>query len=301
MATYVLFHDDSDGYASALAAYLKLGDEAKYLKVQYGQKFPDIPLSKETDIYIVDFSYDKDILEAVMEQVHFLIVIDHHDTAYQQLIDFPNKIYDQTKSGAVLTWEYFHPQSPVPDLFLIVEDRDLWKFNREDSHAFEHGMKSSGRYNDLKFWKEVYESPELLQEIISRGTIQYESIVKYINSVVKDPSKYKLCTYRGLKCVIYNAVQYISELGNAFNERLDIDFSISYFFTNDGLIVFSLRGKDKKHHLGELCLAMNSVVIQGEEVPVMKIKGGGHENAAGVKFDLENGFKVLKSFYSQES
>lgn len=301
MTTYVLFHDDSDGYASALAAYLKFGDDAKYLKVQYGQKFPDIPLNKETDVYIVDFSYDKEILESVMEQVRFLIVIDHHDTAYKQLIDFPNKIYDKSKSGAVLTWEYFHPGQTVPELFLIVEDRDLWKFTREESHGFEQGMKTSGRYSELKFWKEVYETPELFQEIITRGNAEYISILKYIDSVVKNPSMYKVCTYRGLKCVIYNAVQYISELGNAFNERMEIDFSISYFFTNDGLIVFSLRGKDKKHHLGELCLAMNSVMIDGEEVPVTRIKGGGHENAAGVKFDLENGFKVLKSFYSQES
>ena len=300
MQTYVLFHDDSDGYASALAAYLKFGDEAKYQKVQYGQKFPDIPLNKETDLYIVDFSYDKEILEEVAEQVRSIMVIDHHDTAAKQLEDFPHKVYDANRSGAVLSWLYFHPDADsIPDLFLIVEDRDLWKFTREESHWLEQGMRSSGHYKELGFWKQVYDDPQVFQEVLERGKREHQSLMNYVKSFVKDPTKYKACTYRGLKCVIYNTTQYISELGNAFNEKLDIDFSISYFLTNEGLIVFSLRGKDKKHHLGEICQAMDSVVIQGVEVPVTPIKGGGHENAAGVKFDLINGMKVLESFYSQ--
>jgi oligoribonuclease NrnB/cAMP/cGMP phosphodiesterase (DHH superfamily) len=33
-----------------------------------------------------------------------------------------------TKSGAVLAWEYFHPNLPVPELFKYVQDRDLWRW-----------------------------------------------------------------------------------------------------------------------------------------------------------------------------
>lgn len=299
MATYVLFHDDSDGYASALAAYLKLGDEAKYLKVQYGQNFPDIPLDKNTDLFIVDFSYERDVLEEVTEKVRSIMVIDHHDTAEKQLEGYPHKVYDKEHSGAVLTWKYFHPDQPVPSLFLIVEDRDLWKHTFKVSHWFEFGMRNSGQYSKLEFWKQVHEDQALREEIITQGKIGYENLQKYISSFVKDPSKYRFCTYKNLKGVIYNATLNISELGNAFNETLEIDFSLSYFFTNDGLVVLSFRGKDKKHHLGELCMNMNSVMIDGVEVPVKRIRGGGHENAAGVKFAFEDGMKVLQSFYSQ--
>ena len=38
-----------------------------------------------------------------------LIVIDHHKSAMVELHDISNTKFDMTKSGAILSWEFFHP------------------------------------------------------------------------------------------------------------------------------------------------------------------------------------------------
>ena len=116
MTTYVLHHDDNDGYCSALAAYTVFKDRAIYKAVQYGQDFPDFPFSKEDEVYIVDFSYSREVLESVNQHVGKLQVIDHHDTAMEQLQGLPYALFDMSKSGAELSWEYFNPGIEVPDL-----------------------------------------------------------------------------------------------------------------------------------------------------------------------------------------
>lgn len=283
MTTYVLYHDDADGYASALAAYMKLGDEASYICVQYGQDFPIKNLNCIDNVFILDFSYKKEILEEVHNKVVNLVVIDHHETAMQDLDHLDYAIFDMSKSGARLSWEYFNPDIQVPNLILLVEDRDLWKFTLEDTKAFDAGMRSTGRYKEIKYWKEVLTETSLFQQIVHDGKLLVKDLEGRVNSFIKNPSKYKLVDIDGHKVAIFNTTNDISELGNAFNTELDVDYSISYFFTNKGELVLSYRGKKGHVHVGELC---------------KKFGGGGHAASAGVKLDLLAGIEWLKKYYS---
>jgi hypothetical protein len=53
-----------------------------------------------------------------------------------------NLNFDIAKCGAVLTWEYFFPDEPVPAFLLYVQDRDLWTWqqpkSKEINEAFSH-------------------------------------------------------------------------------------------------------------------------------------------------------------------
>lgn len=282
MTTYVLYHDDADGYASALSAYMQHEDRAKYIAVQYGQEFPIKDLKVTDSIYILDFSYKKEILEDVYSQVNSLVVIDHHETAMRDLEHLNYAIFDMSKSGARLSWEYFNPDIQVPMLILLVEDRDLWKFTFEDTKAFDAGMRATGKYKEIKYWKEVLTNTRIFQQIVHDGKLLVKDLDGRVNSFVKNPSKYKLVDIDGHKVAIYNTTNDISELGNAFNTALDVDYSISYFFTNQGEIVLSYRGKKDGVHVGELC---------------KKFGGGGHAAAAGAKLDLISGIEWLKKIY----
>ncbi len=282
MTTYVLYHDDADGYASAMAAYMVYEDRATYISVQYGQTFPINNLTKTDNVFILDFSYKKEILEEVHSKVALLVVLDHHETAMQDLDHLDYAIFDMSKSGARLSWEYFHPDIETPMLIKLVEDRDLWRFNLGDTKAFDAGMRASGKYSKIEYWKEVLLDTQEFIDVIEVGHILVKDLDARVMSTVKNPSKYKLVDIDGHKVAIYNAVSDISELGNAFNKNLDIAYSISYFFTNKGELVLSYRSTDGGPHVGELCKAMG---------------GGGHRNAAGVKLDLLAGTEWLKKIY----
>lgn len=133
MKQYVLYHGNCpDGLGAAMAAWLYLGPSAEYIPVSYGKPIPEIEPGSE--VYIVDFSYPKPVLENLYENVtSHLKVLDHHATAESDLKGLPYCVFDMNKSGAVLSWEYFFPKKPVPEFFLYLQDRDMWWFKMDKS------------------------------------------------------------------------------------------------------------------------------------------------------------------------
>ena len=136
MAIKVLYHANcTDGAGAALAAFIAMGDTAEYIPVQYG--YPPPMYGPSDIIYIVDFSYPRSVLMDMADRVSMVVVLDHHKTAKADLegLEHDNMkvFFDMNKSGAVLTWEYFHPDRPTPLLFNHIQDRDLWKFERQGS------------------------------------------------------------------------------------------------------------------------------------------------------------------------
>ena len=93
-------------------------------------------------LFILDYSVSTDVL-LDLEEAHpigNIVLLDHHETAFLNLLGegvHPNKrtiyraastvILDASKSGCLLTWDYFYGEGPVPRLVTYVNDHDLWK------------------------------------------------------------------------------------------------------------------------------------------------------------------------------
>lgn len=153
MKPLVIYHDHcTDGFGAAFAAWCKLGDSAEYLPMSYGPVHPAdfIDLVQDRDLYVLDFSFPKPIMELVISHAAKLVWLDHHKTAFEmwcpkhglpkfvQTEAIPTLgskpvtchiVLDDNKSGAMLAWEYFHPNKDVPDLISYIDDRDRWVFN----------------------------------------------------------------------------------------------------------------------------------------------------------------------------
>lgn len=155
---HVLYHSPCpDGLAAAAAAYLKFGEGAIYTPVNYSgvnsagkdklDVLFDIPL--DSDVYILDFSYPLDVLTALAVRCNRVLVLDHHKTAYEDLKDIPDFYnppkdgvpgnlwahFNMEKSGAVLAWEFFQGR-PLPTMYKLIQDRDLWRWELPDTKAF---------------------------------------------------------------------------------------------------------------------------------------------------------------------
>jgi oligoribonuclease NrnB/cAMP/cGMP phosphodiesterase (DHH superfamily) len=277
----VLYHNDSDGLASAAAAYAVLGTKAVYHPVQYNQPVPDVTLDKDTILYIVDFSYPLKTLQDLTSKVKEIMVIDHHETAMKDLESFEFCVYNMELSGAELTWNYFHPGKPVPRMIQLVGDRDLWNFNYADSKPFEAGIRSSGRYGEVAYWAQLLEDEGALDIILANGWTQLKPINEYINSFVKS-DKYTIVKFRGHRCAVYNTTYLISDLAEGIYSSTDqiADMTMSYFITSDLKMVFSLRAS--KHNdvdVGSIAKSLG---------------GGGHRKASGVAMSITDGAAFLK-------
>lgn len=292
---YVLHHDDNDGYASALALYQIYEDGATYIPVQYGQKFPDIEIDKNTTVYIVDFSYDRATLENVHSKVKMLLVLDHHETAEEDLKGLPYAIYYNKMAGATLCWVYFHPGKPIPYMFQLVEDYDLYKFLLKDTRSFNYGMKALGYDKDLKKWVVVLNSQHVFGEVLSTGDVLKEEVDNRIKKF-KDRKSYKICMdSNGLKFALYNTGELINELAESLyrDEELALDYTMSYFFTREGEVVFSLRSnKDNPSSPKVNTIAKELANSFGEDS-----SGGGHKNAAGCHTSFSKGVSLLALHY----
>src|SRR5262245_51981779 len=83
MRPFVLYHADCpDGFCAAWVARRRFGAGADYLPVQYGQEPPAAANDKDRPLYVVDFSYPRDVTFRLAALRHAeMIVLDHHKTA----------------------------------------------------------------------------------------------------------------------------------------------------------------------------------------------------------------------------
>ena len=233
MDTWVLFHGPycRDGFAAALAANLKLGHEAKYVPIGYDEELPDIP--DNSRVYMLDVSRPRDIMDELSRRCHFTI-IDHHATSRRACEGADYAIFDMTKSGAVLAWEYFHKDKPVPELFLYIQDRDLWKNKLPRTKEINIAIKSfSMNFNVWETWLD----PKRFQELIPQGAI----ILAYQHQLIEDILN--LAETQN-KWVFVNSSCLMSELGHELLERFpEAEVACVYWQRADRKWQYSLRSR----------------------------------------------------------
>ncbi len=124
--TVVIYHADClDGFGGAYAAWKKLGDAAEYRPKKHGEAPPD-DLSG-CEVFMIDFSYEKEVLERIEKEAASFVILDHHMGARDAVESMKNHIFDNDRSGASIAWSYFNPDTSVPRLISYIEDNDLWR------------------------------------------------------------------------------------------------------------------------------------------------------------------------------
>ena len=143
---HVLYHANChDGFGAAWAMWRRVNAEVlDFHAVGYGEE--SLKLAGDGKLYLLDFSYPREVLLAYARE-RSVVVLDHHKTAALDLLDLdglPNLTvrFDLCKSGAVLAWEHFHPGVSVPLMLQYVQDRDLWRFELPHSREVAAWMRS---------------------------------------------------------------------------------------------------------------------------------------------------------------
>lgn len=263
MNTTVLYHDDNDGFGAAFAAWLRLKDNATYIPVQYGEPVPEIPSSTML-LYILDFSYKREICEQLAKK-YVVHILDHHKTAEKELEGLKYAQFDMTKSGCMMSWEFFHDKADPPDLLEYVQDYDLWKFKLPYSEEINLCIDSLPR--DFVTWQNT-SNRNFFNAALDRGRYIKSFRDKQVDAAVKRAFVTHMelpGSEEPVDVVISNATDYISQVGHALLKAFpEAVFSMTYY-DNATNRVWSLRSE------GDFDVS---------EV-ANKFGGGGHKNAAG--------------------
>ena len=234
---HVLYHAGCyDGFGAAYAAWKKFGNEADYIAVAHGAPPPEIPEGAE--VYIVDFSYRRDVLLKLKEKTSKLLVLDHHVTAQKDLEGLDFAVFDMDRSGAGITWDYFHPEKERPLLINHIEDRDLWRFRIEGTkeiHALLVASKMT--FNFYNYLATKLEDPEARTSFYDRGAAMLTFQALNVEKMLKFSY---LTMFDGVEVPVVNVACSWSEVGEALLEKYpDAPFAVSYWDRGDGKRQFS--------------------------------------------------------------
>lgn len=262
--TVVLYHAQcQDGFAAAYAAWTVLGDDAQYLPVSYDKPLPP-EAESASGIYLVDFSLPREQILALRTAGKQVIVIDHHRTAREALTGLDDCVFDMEHSGCVLTWRHFHV-TPVPDLLLHVEDRDLWRFALPGSREVFSALEVVERA--FPAWHTLVADPGAVPRLVAEGRV----LLKYERRQVDAVLRHRHWTeIGGVRCLAVNSPVLASEIGGRLatlsQEEGGTPMAVVYSIDGDGTRA-SLRS------LGDFDVAAIA----------RRYGGGGHRNAAGCR------------------
>jgi len=259
----VIYHANcTDGFGAAYSAWKLLGNRAEYHACKHGTPPPDI---KDKNVVILDFSFDNTTTKKMIEEANALLVIDHHKSAMVELHDISNTVFDMTKSGAMLSWEFFHLGKEPPKFIKYIQDRDLWKWELDYSKEF------SAAFDMVPFEFEEFEKFEddsVFDDAVKRGSY----ILAYSKTVIK-----KVCEkaverrYKGMKVMVVNSSHWMSEIGARLAP--DCDFAVIWYYDHEDRInKISLRAFHDAVDVSEIAKGFG---------------GGGHKKAGGFQISGE--------------
>ena len=249
-----------DGIAAAYA--VKLAHpmvDVEFIPSRYGMEIPDL---KGCQIYVVDFSFKRPDMERLMAN-NCVVVLDHHESAAKELEGLVE--VDQTRSGAMQAWEYFFG-GPAPLEYQFIQDRDLFEFKLEDTHAWIEGaftfpMTMEG-FNELFFCSTRDEILALGKSLLRKKEADLKSLIKNVRRM----------TINGIDIPVLNAnYMHVSDVAARLNENEP--FVAVYADLREGR-KFSLRSKKDKGM--DVCVICES------------FGGGGHKNAASFFIPYDN-------------
>jgi len=133
----------------------------------------DKSVDKDEELIFVDICPRADTLINLLEITKNILVIDHHDTSYEDLKsnNFPIKhVFDtNNEMGACrLVWEYFYPNIHVPEAVKLIAERDVWKRTIEND-KFHFGMLSLSNFPTSRHWDKLLSDHPIVDSVKNIG------------------------------------------------------------------------------------------------------------------------------------
>jgi len=308
----VYHHDDHDGRAAGFLVkkfYAEQGKEIECIEVDYNSQPPINTIQPDEDIWIVDYSFEPELMWQVLEMTHNIHFIDHHQTAMEKYNDFPEKLAGLRVNGLAgceLTWIYItlldegikcfgalptffeeNKEKFLQDMPLFVNligDKDVWRWEHgEKTECFDLGLRSYDTSVNANVWEKLYYDFFELDGgyhtiLIDAG----KTIKKYRDQWSKDYREANgfPVEFEGLNCYAMN----IGRVGSEFfgEKSKEYDIVIPFVFHKDGSWKISLYSVNPNVDCAKLA---------------QKYGGGGHKGASGLSYkgDINKFFKVLDS------
>jgi len=233
-------------------------------------------VSRDTHVYTLDNAIQ---VEYFVSRFETVITIDHHISVKEECekLDSENDnytfVFNNEKSGATLSWEYFFKEDPVPTLVSYVEDLDLFKKELvpDSMNACTYLYLYT---NDPERFLEILDRD--IQDVLDKGSLLVEADEKKILKVIDQDAMY--AEVGDFRVPTYN----LTDLQYLFGNRVsgEVDKAIIMYRIDGMKVKMSIRSKE-----GHTPTALDIAEQLG---------GGGHKHAAGAAIDTFEFLEMLQ-------
>lgn len=188
--------------------------------------------------------------------------------------------FDISKCGAVLTWEYFFSDEPVPAFLLYVQDRDLWQWlqpkSKEINEAFGHIRHGQTRNQIISEMTRLssFSQKDLMYHFETLGQMLLAPKRERSQLLANNAHWVNAWGYRFLAAPLdsHDAFYYNEVMEILYTENPESPFVCTYInLGNEYKLSFRSRQKYDNFDVSKLARSLD---------------GGGHENAAGAKLKM---------------
>ncbi|MBW2362902.1 MAG: hypothetical protein JRG84_18540 [Deltaproteobacteria bacterium] len=263
-----------DGFGAAWSVWRAWGDDARYVPRGHDDELR-ISLCEDALVVFVDIAPPNEALLPLAEVADRIVVLDHHVSAQTRFeADLAGKPalaggdhhihFDLDHSGAVLTWQYFHPGEPPPPILQYVEDQDLWNWKLPRTEEVNAALGSYSR--DFETWSNLAVRP--VEELADEGVPILRTQLREVERMLHDAHPIAIGTER-IEGV--NATYQRAPIGHELAKRATYGkpWGIVYRICAD-------RINATIYSIGDLDAAAIAE----------RYGGGGHRNAAGFSVPL---------------
>lgn len=265
MKPLCIYHGNcADGFAAAWVVRRAFGGDAHidFHPGFYGAPPPDV---RGRDVILVDFSYKRPVLLEIAAAARTILVLDHHKTAREELEDYAwgedvEVHFDMDRSGCMMAWDHYFPNTTPPLLLRHIQDRDLWLFKLEYTREIQANVFSYPY--EFPVWDELMSAP--IHTHVSDGRAierKHHKDVAELIAVMKRPMR-----IGGLEVPVASLPYTLtSDAGHAMAKNSPAKVAACYWDTPGGR-VFSLRSTDDGPDVADIAKTYG---------------GGGHAHASG--------------------
>lgn len=290
---------------------IKLQDSITFIGYNYGQPIPD--LSEYDKVIMCDISFPKDIMKEITYDAgtNNFIWLDHHKSAIEDVMsrfdvdDCEMKGIRDTKFAACeLTWKYFFPNEPMPEIIRLLGRYDCFGHKGTDEEQkvleFQYGARQCISNYEEAYTKLVIgmNADYVEHEILTNGKAIYKYLCTEAKQVYKNrfeiilsgdtqPNKLGVMFVLkdGSKETHWQKLKFICINRERFNP---INFGIDYHKDGyDGCACFYFDGSNYNFSL------YNDNGLVDCSIIAKQYGGGGHKGAAGFRCNNETFLNII--------
>lgn len=289
-----------DGAASAYAAHMKYGNNAKYYPIGHKsdkttEKFIREHSDDNTHVIFADYAPTKPVLEKIIDHTKHVSIFDHHATAIEDLAEYKHKkltkVFDEFSSGGAITFRQLHGRDKkMPQSIELAQRIDLGQFGEDDNEKT-HNYQIAAYIDALPNTriKDIVPAFDTINnltedEVASKGEIAHRVNLQRTKEAIDKASFARVQIAENTRPIFIPTVNL-----KPHGAGRELEAELKKLASQDRhQLAFCWYEEEGTAHVSIRSAGKTDAGTVAQYFATVGKSGGGHKTAAGAHFDIED-------------